>query len=132
MELSPDDLAVRDEIYPYKTDPKHHPLAMLFFNSAVKVDLEVADALAKHVFDQLGCSPPRNPAVKYDALGSSGAPWEPGAWIDGDADRMTVHVTVSEKPVVEMDAAERAKLRHELDAAEVAERAGTLGGRRGD
>lgn len=132
MELTPDELAVRDEIYPYQSDPKHHPLAMLFFNSAVKVDLEVADALATHVFDRLGCSPPRNPSVKYDALGSSGAPWEPGVWVDADSDRMTVNVTVSEKPVTEMDAAERAKLRHELDAAEDAERAGTLGGRRGD
>lgn len=132
MELSPDEQATIEDLYPYQRDPQHHPLAMLFFNSPVKADLEVCDALAKHVFDRLDCSPPRNPEVKYDALGSSGAPWEPGAWIKDTDDRMTVHVTVSEKPVAEMDAAERAKLRHELDAAEDAEQAGTLGERHGD
>lgn len=128
MELTPDEQATIDRLYPYRRDPGHHPLALLFFNSPVKADLEVCDALAKHVFDRLDCSPPRNPLAKYDALGSSGAPWEPGVWIDADAERMTVNVTVSEKPIGEMDAAERAKLRHELDAADDAERAGTLGG----
>jgi len=130
MELDPTDEVTLATIYPYRREPGHHPLAPLFFNSVVKADLEVADALAKHIFDRLGCSPPRNPSVKYDALGSSGAPWEPGAWIDATAERMAVHVTVSEKPVADMDAAERAQLRRELEAADAAERAGTLRGAR--
>lgn len=129
MELSPDELAVRERIYPYQVDPEHHPLAMLFFNAPVKADLEVADALARHVFDRLDCSPPRNPVVKYDALGSSGAPWEPGAWIDADAERMTVEVTVQDKPVSEMDDDELATLERDLNAVRDARRAGTLKGR---
>lgn len=129
MQLTPDELAVRDEIYPYQVHPDHHPLAMLFFNSPVKVDLDVADALAKHVFDQLDCSAPRNPQIKYDALGASGAPWEPGAWIGADKDRMTVEVTVQDKPVEEMDDDELAALERDLNAVKDARRAGTLKGR---
>lgn len=129
MELSPDELAVREGIYPYEAHPEHHPLAMLFFNSPVKADMEVADALAKHVFDRLDCSPPRSPSVKYDALGTSGAPWEPGAWIEAGKDRMSVEVTVQDKPVAEMDDVELAALERDLNAVKDARRAGTLKGR---
>lgn len=117
-----------EELYPYPRSADFHELAFLFFNGPVKMDIEVADAMAKHIFDRLDCSPPREPSVKYDALGSAGAPWEPGAWIERDAERMTVTVTVPEKPVAQMDDAELAALRRDLDAAEVARKAGTLGG----
>lgn len=128
MELDPADAAVVDDIYPYGREENHHPLACLFFGGPVRNDIEVAEAWAKHIFDNLGCSPPRDPKVKYDARGGTGAPWEDGVWIPVEDERMGVHVTVSEKPVADMDAAERAKLRFELDAADAAERAGALKG----
>lgn len=126
MKLSDEELATLYELYPYERSREHHPLACLFFNGPVKVDVEVADQLAKHVFERLDCSPPREPDVKYDALGGSGAPWESGAWIKADKERVAVEVTVQEKPVSEMDDAELAALRRDLNAADDARRAGTL------
>ena len=73
-----------NEPYPYATDPEAHPLAWVFFYIAgIATTLDVANAMAKHVFDDLGCAPPgteHTPVIKYDALGGSGAPWEPGMW----------------------------------------------------
>lgn len=128
MELSDGELGVLEEIYPYQRDSSVHPLACLFFNGPVKFELEAAEAWARHIFDRLDCSPPRSPSVKYDAQGGLGAPWESGVWIDADAERMKVHVSVQDKPVADMDDVELAALRRDLDAVEAARRADTLGG----
>ena len=124
----PDD-KVLDELYPYPRDPKFHPLAFVFFNMPhLKVDADGAHAMAKWVFDHLGCAGPGTaapPTVKYDALGGSGAPHEFGVWIKAEDDRMTVQVTTPEKDLTEMDEAELAEYITNDKAALVAKRART-------
>ncbi len=124
----PDD-TVLDELYPYPRDPKFHPLACLFFNMPhLAVDADGAHAMAKWVFDHLGCDGPGTaapPTVKYDALGGSGAPHEHGVWITADSARMTVQVTTPEKDLTEMDEAELAEYITNAKAALVAKRART-------
>lgn len=114
--------------YPYETDPESHPFAWVFFYIAgIATTLDVANAMAKHVFDDLGCAPPgteHEPNIKYDALGGSGAPWEPGMWIPVEDDRMQVIATAPDKDITAMSQAERAELRAALDAADDADRAG--------
>ena len=65
--------------------------------------------------------------IKYDALGGSGAPWEPGMWIPVEDDRMQVIATAPDKDITAMSQAERAELRAALDAADDAERANATG-----
>lgn len=124
----PDD-RVLDELYPYPRDPSFHPLAFMFFNMPhLAMDADGAHAMAKWVFDRLGCSGPgtaSTPTVKYDALGGSGAPHEFGAWIKSTEDRMAVQVTTPEKDLTAMDEAELAEYITHAKAALVAKRAGT-------
>ncbi|EEI16247.1 phage gene 29 protein family protein [Corynebacterium lipophiloflavum] len=110
------------DTYPYNTDPDRHRLAWVFFNvpTSPAMDLDAAEALAQHVFDNLGCTAPgtaHDPLVKYDALGGSGAPWEPGRWIKADEDRAPVQATAPVVDVTAMDAAERAAYLAEVQAA---------------
>lgn len=118
-------------IYPYAVDPDRHPLAWVFFNVAgtAKFDLDTADTLAKHVFGDLACGGPGTagePQIIYDALGSSGGPWELGAWIKADEPRRKVRTTAPDKDVTAMTEEERAELRAALEAAEDAARAGAI------
>lgn len=126
-----DDLA---DVYPYETDPDRHEFAWIFFNvpDMAKADLDTADRMARWVFDEMGCAPPGTvhaPTKKYDACGSSGAPWEPGEWIDADDDRKTVSVTVPELDVGSLTRDEReaylAEVAAMVRAADDAERADT-------
>lgn len=116
-----------DHIYPYDKSPDKHPLAWMFFHAAgLQLDIDVADALAKHVFDKLGCAGPgtaSEPAIKYDALGSTGAPYEPGAWIAREKDRLQVTTTMPEKSVTRMDDAEFVAAQHAVIVEAAARRA---------
>lgn len=120
------------DVYPYVTSADRHPYSWVFFNAGgISVDIETAEALAKHVFDDLGCGKPgsaSDPVVKYDALGGSGGPWEPGAWIPMDEPRMSVSISAPHIDIGRMSEAERANLRAMLDAADAARRAGVLSG----
>ena len=120
----PDDLTL---LYPYDKDAERHPLAWVFFHAAgLQADLDVCDALAKHVFDKLGCSGPGSasePTVKYDALGTSGAPYEPGAWIAREKPRLQVATTMPEKSVTHMDDEEFVEAQHAIIAEAAARRA---------
>lgn len=124
----PDD-KVLDELYPYPRDPKFHPLACLFFNMPhLAMDADGAHAMAKWVFDHLGCAGPGTaaaPTVKYDALGGSGAPHEHGVWIKATEERMTVEVTTPEVVLTDMDESALAEVIANAQAALVAKRAGT-------
>ena len=119
-----------DNLYPYPHDPNYHPLAWIFFNAGhIPFSIEQAHALAQHTFDNLGCGAPgtaAGPAIKYDAVGGSGAPWEQGKWIPLDEPRAEVSVTAPSTSLSEMTAQERAELRAALDAADIAEAAGSL------
>lgn len=116
-----------DHIYPYDKASDRHPLAWVFFHAAgLQLDIDVADALAKHVFDKLGCAGPgtaSEPVIKYDALGSTGAPYEPGAWIDRSKDRLQVATTMPEKSVTQMDDEEFVEAQHALIIEAAARRA---------
>lgn len=116
------------QVYPYETFPEDaDPRSWMFFNvpGTPRFALEVADTLVKHL-DALGVDltvgAVKTPAVKYDAVGSSGGPWETGMWIDWGEDRATVTATAPDKDVTAMSEEERAELRAALDAAEDAER----------
>lgn len=116
-------------IYPYEKDDSHHEYAWVFFHApGFAPNIEIADELAKHIFDDLGCAPPgsrHQPRVKYDALGSAGAPWQPGAWIPLDEPRMDVTATIPDKPVAEMSEEEKAEALAALQAEADAQRART-------
>ncbi|HCD3016523.1 TPA: hypothetical protein NJV68_002435 [Corynebacterium striatum] len=110
-----------DDIYPYDKDPDRHPLSWVFFNAGFALTLDAAEKMAKHVFEDLGCGGPGSahpPVVKYDAVGSSGAPWEPGVWIPFDEPRMSFVATAPDKDITAMSAEERAELREALAVAE--------------
>ncbi|MBB1033398.1 hypothetical protein G6031_03205 [Dietzia sp. CQ4] len=96
-----------DLLYPYETSPEFHPLSWVFFHAGgVQMDIGQCDALARHVFGQLGCDGPGSaaePVIKYDSFGSGGAPWEQGAWIPREKRRRPVRTTMPDKPVTEMD-----------------------------
>ena len=115
------------EIYPYKCDPDRHPLSWVFFHAGgISPDLDTAEALAKHVFDDLGCGPPgtaHEPRVLYDALGGSGGPWEPGAWPSVEEGRMLVVATAPPVDVTRMSDEQAAELQAALDARRDALRA---------
>lgn len=124
----PDD-KVLDELYPYPRDPNFHRLAFVFFNMPhLAMDADGANAMARWVFDRLGCGAPGEaaaPTVKYDALGGSGAPHELGVWIKAEDDRATVEVTTPEVVLTDMDEAKLAEVISNAQAALVAKRAGT-------
>lgn len=112
-----------EDTFPYPVDDKEaHPLAWVFFYAAgLSMSMDAASDMARHVFDDLGCGAPgtdHEPTIKYDGLGGSGAPWEPGMWIPVDEERMTVTATAPDVEVTAMTDAERAELRAALDAAE--------------
>lgn len=113
-----------DDIYPYPTDPQYHEYAWVLFNAAGTAhNIDTCSAIATHIFDHLGCGPPGTthpPKVKYDALGGSGGPWEPGEWIDVDDDRAVIIATAPDKNITDMTDTERAELRAALDAADTA------------
>lgn len=119
-----------DEIYPYPKDPHEHPLAHTLFNiTGIGLSFDACNTVAKHLFDELGCGPPGTthpPRIKYDALGSSGGPWQPGAWIPMDEPRQAVVVTAPAKDVSKMTPEELAELKAAIQARELAEQAGTL------
>lgn len=120
------------DTYPYDIDPEYHHLAWTVFNAAgTRHDIETCHGIVTHIFDDLGCGPPGTahpPRVKYDALGSSGGPWEPGAWIPAEDQRAQVTATAPDKDVTAMTPEERAELKAALEAADAAERAGATGG----
>lgn len=120
---------ILEELFPYPRDPAFHPLASLFINMPhLKLDADAAHATATWVFDRLGCAGPgtaSTPTVKYDALGSSGAPWEYGVWIKAEAERVPVEVTTPEVVLTDMDEAALAEVISNAQAALVAKRAGT-------
>lgn len=116
------------QCFPYEVFPDDGNVrSWLFFNvpGTARFGIEMASALADHL-ESLGVdlTPGRvkPPEKKYDAVGSSGGPWETGMWIDWDDERAPVTATAPDKDVTAMDAAERAELRAALDAAEDAER----------
>lgn len=124
------------ETYPYDIPEDKHPLAWVFFNAGgISPDLDTAEALAKHVFDDLGCGAPgtaHEPRVLYDALGGSGGPWEPGAWPTVEEGRMLVVATAPPRDVTAMSDAEAAELQAALDARRDALAAGAVGGGHSD
>lgn len=117
--------------YPYENDPTRHEYTWAIINAAgIRHDLDACEALARHLFDDLGCGPPgttHEPRVKYDALGGSGAPWELGSWIPADADRMTVTATAPAVDVTDMSDAEVAEWQAAIDARRDALRADATG-----
>lgn len=121
---------MHNETWPYPIDVNYHPLAWVFFNAGnIPFDIIQADALARHVFDNLQCGAPGSagdPLVKYDALGGTGAPWENGEWIAVDQPRAMVVATAPSVDLGSMDAQSRAELRAALDAADIAAAANAL------
>lgn len=130
-ETGPDAAA---ELYPYPRDPQYHPLSFLFFNMPHLTirDIDACHRMAVWLFGSLGCGAPgtaASPSVKYDALGTAGAPWEEGVWIQADQERTPVQVTTPvEKDLTEMDEAELAEYITNAQAALIAKRAGTAKG----
>lgn len=122
--------SAHNEIYPYDIPMGYHPLAWVFFHAAgMSMDLDTAQVMAKHVFDDLGCGEPgtsHNPSIKYDALGSGGGPWEPGVWIPAGEGRMQVVATAPPVDVTAMSVEQRAELQAALDAAADAEAADAI------
>lgn len=119
-----------DELYPYPRDGQYHPWSFLFFNMPHLTirDIDTCHRMAVWLFDTLGCAGPgtsQAPSMKYDALGSSGAPWEEGGWIPVDNERTPVQVTTPEKDLTAMDEVELAEYIANAKAALVAKRAGT-------
>lgn len=115
-----------DDIYPYDRAPARHPLSWVFFNGVVACDLDTAEQLAKHVFDDLGCGAPgsaHDAAVKYDACGTSGAPWEIGAWIPADENRMSFVATAPSIDVTALSPEQRAELIEALAVADSMDKA---------
>lgn len=116
------------DTYPYAIDDDYHPLSWTIFKAGgTQHDIDTCHNIATHLFDDLGCGPPgtaHEPRVKYDALGSSGAPWEPGVWIPVEDERAAVVATAPDKDITAMTAEERAELKAALEAAEAAEQAG--------
>lgn len=111
-----------ERIYPYERDPERHPYAWVFFNvpGSPAMDLDSAEALARHVFDNLGCGAPgtaSDPSIHYDAMGSSGGPWEDGAWRDIAEERFAVTATAPVVDVTAMGPEERAAYLAEVQAA---------------
>lgn len=126
-------MADLSEVYPYEKDPTRHRFAWLFFNmpGVAKNDLDSADRMARHVFDDLGCGAPGTthpPRLKYDAIGGSGGPWEDGRWIKAEDQRQAYTATVPVVDVTAMTPDERAAYLAEVaamvKAAEDADRAG--------
>lgn len=114
--------------YPYEKDPTRDPDAWVFFNvpGVARLDLDSAETLIKHC-KALGMGAPgtvHEPELIYDALGSSGGPWEPGTWTKPEDGRMHVVVTAPDRDVTAMTPEQRAELRAALDAAEDADRSG--------
>lgn len=126
--------AVAGELYPYPRETQYHPWSFLFFNMPHLTirDIDACHHMAVWLFDTLGCTGPGTagvPQVKYDALGSSGAPWEEGVWIPTDRERTPVQVTTPvEKDLTEMDEIELAEYITNAQAALIAKRAGTARG----
>ena len=118
---------VSARIYPYPKDENEHPYAFVFFHAAgAGLDFDGCNAMARHVFDDLGCAPPGSahpPKIHHDALGTDGGPWKEGAWQDVEKPRIVVVATAPKKDVTAMTPEERAERRAALDAAEVAEQA---------
>ena len=118
------------EIYPYEKAPDRHELAWVFFNAGgIAPDLDTAERLAQHVFDDLGCGEPgtaHEPRVLYDALGGSGGPWEPGAWPSVEDGRTLVVATAPPVDVTRMSDEQAAELQAALDARQDALRAGAV------
>ena len=121
---------VADELYPYPRDGQYHPWSFVFFNMPHLTirDIDACHRMAVWLFDTLGCGEPGTshpPTVKYDALGSSGAPWEEGRWTHTDQERTPVQVTTPDKDLTEMGEDELAEYIVNAQAALVAKRAGT-------
>lgn len=108
------------ETYPYDIPDDKHPLSWVFFNAGgIAPDLDTCEALAKHVFDDLGCGAPgttHEPVVLYDALGGSGGPWEPGAWPSVEDGRMLIVASAPSVNVTSMSDEQAAELQAALDA----------------
>ena len=119
-----------EEIYPYPKDPHEHPHAYTLYNiPGIGLAFDACNTVAKHLFDDLGCGPPGTthpPTIHYDALGTSGGPWQPGAWIPIDQPRQPVTLTAPAKNITDMPPEERAELKAALEAAELAERAESI------
>lgn len=125
-------MLTEQDIYPYPIDDEeYHPRSWMLFNvsGTPRMSAEVASNIMTHLEEnlQVDLSPGAlgDPKVKYDALGSSGAPWEHGQWIPSDEDRARVTTTAADKDVTAMSAEERAELQAALQAAEIADRAGS-------
>lgn len=121
------------ELYPYPVDGEYHPLSFLFFNMPhlVMRDIDTCHAMASWLFGSLGCAGPGSasaPLVKYDARGTSGAPWEDGVWIAVDKERAVVQVTTPEVDLTDMSEEKLAEVITNAQAALVAKRAGTTEG----
>ena len=117
-------------LYPYPRDGQYHPWSFLFFNMPHLTirDIDACHRMATWVFDTLGCGGPgtvADPSVKYDALGSSGAPWEEGRWIPAARERSPVQVTTPDTDLTQMGEEELAEYIANAQAALVAKRAGT-------
>lgn len=117
------------EIYPYPRDAQFHPLSFLFFRMPFLVaDMDTCHNLATWLFDKLGCAGPGStaaPVVKYDARGTSGAPWEDGVWIPADTERVQVQVTTPETDLTKMSEEQLAEVVVNAQTALLAKRAGT-------
>lgn len=116
-----------NEVYPYEMDDSYDEWSFSFFNipGAPSFGIEVADVIAKHV-RSLGFGGPgtAHPSlIKYDALGTSGGPWEPGRWIKMDEDRMFVQATVPDKDISDYTDEDIAEAEAALRALKAAKRA---------
>lgn len=119
-----------DELYPYPRDSQYHPWSFLFFNMPHLTirDIDTCHRMAVWLFDTLGCAGPgatQAPSVKYDALGTAGAPWEEGGWIPVDSERTAVQVTTPDVVLTGKSEEELAQILVDAEAALVAKRAGT-------
>lgn len=119
-----------EEIYPYSKDPHEHEHAHLFYNvPGLGLGFDAANIAATHIFDHLGCGAPgttHEPAIKYDALGTGGGPWQPGEWIPIEQPRKQVVATAPDIKVSDMTAEQLAELKAAIAAVETAQAAGTI------
>lgn len=114
-------------IYPYEVDEEYHKWSYCLFNvpGVPRLQLETCSVIMKHLED-LGFVGPNvsHPSkLIYDALGTSGGPWENGTWQGVDKPRASVTLTVPEKDVSDYDDADIAEMERVLNTLKSVKRA---------
>ena len=125
-----DGQSMRDRLYPYLKDEHEHEHAYVAFNiPGVNLSFDAANIVAEHLFDKLKCGPPGTmgePEIHYDALGTTGGPWQQGEWKPISQPRAQVVVTAADKPVSDMTDEELAELEAAIEAVKTAKRSGAI------